>query len=261
MIVKKHYNKTIIFLCVGGLLTLAGIWFFWSMPITNKIAPFQKTDEWSQWKSRLPEGVWAEGLLGDPDIPIEKRPGILIRTDASNNLLLKYTYGSEIYYYSRETKVITPASEDSWTKGTGEISYCSSHLYEKVYNPEIRPSGYPAYDLRIRGSVFKTRGNYTINAMKSFSHKKVAIITADGPVSSGGWSISFGLGGGEPTVSGRRYVEIIEPSKLDFIQEPVGLIFTGNQYLSSLCWSSNENYVVAYKPYENFSIIEIDEKR
>ncbi len=255
----KNRKKMLILLGVAGLLGLVSFFFVRfgeNTQINTMIAPLQNTDEWSQWKIRLPDGVWADGLLGNPDIPLEKRPGILLRTDASNNLLLKHTYGTVVYFYSPQTKVITEVSEDAWAKAAGKISYCSSHFYEKEYNPEVSSSQYPAYELTIRGAVIKTHGKFAINTLVSPSHTKAVILTADGPVNSGGWSVSFGLGGGEPTVLGRRYLEVLELGNAGFIQDPVGLLPTGEKYPSSLCWSNDENYALVYKPYENFSIIE-----
>jgi hypothetical protein len=261
MKVKNNYRKTIIILCVGGLLTIVGIWLFWFRELTNKIAPFQKTDDWSNWETRLPEGVSKYKVTEGFDIPIDKKPGIMLRTDSSNNLILKHSYGNEVYFYNRQNKVITLVSEDIWGKANGNITYCSSTPYK---NERVaRLSGYPTYDVTIRGVPFKTRGKIVIDGSESPSQKTVAVLTADGPVGFSFPSFAFGLGGGEPTVYGRRYVEIIELGKPDFVQEPIGLEFAKSKYSWDfiLCWSKDEKYVVAYKPYDNFSIIEVGENQ
>ncbi len=256
---RKSYKKIAMFLGIAGLFSFACIWLFWFRELTNKIAPFQKTDEWSNWVSRLPEGVSELDVKWDfGDIPIEKKLGIMLRTDSSNNLILKHSYGNEVYFYNRQNKVITLVSEDIWGKANGNITNCSSTPYKNERVASI--SGNPTYDAMIRGVPFKTRGKIVIGGSESPSQKTVAYLTADGPVGFSFPSFAFGLGGGEPTIYGRRYVEIIELGKPDFVQEPIGLEFAKSKYSwdFNLCWSNNENYVVAYKPYENFSIIETD---
>jgi hypothetical protein len=117
----------------------------------------------------------------------------------------------------------------------------------------------PSYDVKIRGENFTTRGRYAIHALESPSHKKAAILTADGPIDSVGWFAIFGLGWGQPYVNGKRYVEIIEVGKPEFLQEPLVLLNSESKEVFPLCWSADDHYLVAYKyNYENFSVIETE---
>lgn len=249
----KHYIALISF---GIFLSLSfSIWFFWDDYAAKQIAAFQKTDDWTQWEQRIPEGESAIHLRSnDPQIPIQLIPGILVRTDASDNLLLKHRYGKVAYIYESSTKTISQSSESDWQKASGEITNC----YDQIggdFNFKVVYESYPVYRVSYNGVAIKTYGKYAFSAKESPTHTRAAIVSGYGPLKKSSTGF-IGLGGNDPVVHGRRYVQIFDLNENKFIGEPVRIERAAEEYDFNLCWSKDEKYVVAYKPYENFSVIE-----
>ena len=249
----KHFIALICF-GVFSLLSFL-VWFFWDDYAAKQIAAFQKTEDWAQWKQRIPEGESVIELRSkDRQIPIELVPGILLRTDASNNLLLKHSYGKAAYTYESSTKTIKPLSENDWQKASGEITNCYYQIGED-FNTKIIHENYPVYRVSLNGNAIKTYGKYALFAIESPSHTKAAIVSGYGPLKKSSTGL-IGLGGNDPVVHNRRYVQIFDLNENKFIAEPVRIERAAEEYDFNLCWSKDEKYVVAYKPYENFSVIE-----
>jgi hypothetical protein len=245
----------------SGLLAIALLvwflgWFYWDEYAAAKIAAFQKTEDWSEWQKRIPEGVSAGALeSNDPQIPIEKKPGLYLRTDSLNNLLLRHNYGKEVYLYDLQTKNIKRITDEDWSRAGGQITICRDQVAPE-YNREISSESYPRYIARHKETILDSYGKYALAALESPTHTKAAILSAYGSLSGPGRIGWIGLGGSEPTVHGRRYVQILQLNNHEYTQEPVRLAYADGKYEFNLCWSQNEKYVVAYQPYENFSIIE-----
>jgi hypothetical protein len=262
MIVKKNYKKTAIFLGVAALIILIGVfavWYFQDEYYASKIVSIQKTDDWSRWKERLSEEESDKVSTTYPNIPVEQKAGILLKTDSSGNLLLKHRYGSEIFLYDVQSKSLRQVLDEEWSTVTTEITYCWEQFSSET-NQEIEFDSWQSYTTKYRGATLETYGKYTIYALESPTHLKVAILSAYGPLKRPGiaW-LGFGMGGSDPIVYGRRYLQIIKLNTGEYTQQPVRLAFTDTEKRpNSLCWSKDEKYIIAYKPYENFSVIEIN---
>jgi hypothetical protein len=260
MKVNKHLKKMILFLGVAGTLilgTLFIIWYFADEYYATRIMSIQKTDDWAHWKERLTNEETDKVSTTYPNIAIEQKAGILLKTDSSGNLLLKHRYGSEIFLYDVQSKSLRQVLDEEWLRATTDITYCWEQFNSET-NQEIEFDSWKSYATKYRGAVLETYGKYTIFALKSPTHSKVAILSAYGPLKRPGiaW-LGFGMGGSDPIVYGRRYLQIIRLNSGEYTQPPVRLAFTDTvKRPNSLCWSNDEKYIIAYKPYENFSVIE-----
>jgi hypothetical protein len=261
MKVNKYLKKITLFLGVAGTLilgTLFIIWYFAEEYYATNIMSIQKTDDWAHWKERLTNEESDKVSTTYPNIAIEQKAGILLKTDSSGNLLLKHRYGSEIFLYDVQSKSLRQVLDEEWLRVTTEITYCWEQFNSET-NQEIEFDSWKSYTTKYRGEVLETYGKYTIFALESPTHSKVAILSAYGPLRPGFGGFGT-MGGSDPIVYGRRYLQIIQLNTGEYLQPPVRLAFTDTEKRpNSLCWSKDEKYIIAYKPFENFSIIETDE--
>jgi hypothetical protein len=97
-----------------------------------------------------------------------------------------------------------------------------------------------------------------MSATESPTHTKVALVSAAGPKVGPSRIGLVGLGGSDPYVKGQRYVQILEISSGNFINEPIRITVSGENQTYTSCWTADEKYLVIYKSfvYEDFSIIE-----
>ena len=243
---------SIILICIIGLI----LWLLSDLYFARKIALFQETSDWTRWGERIPPGENIDHLRSnDPTIPIEIRPSVFLRTDASSGLLLlKHKYGTVVYMFDPATQKISEISEDEWEKSTGEITQCREQL-PGDYNQKVQFTTYPDYAATLSSKKIHTYGRYVLFATESPTRSKVALLSAAGPRSGPGISIIFGLGGSDPEVKGQKYVQIMDLNS-GIVGEPVRISGTGESDRYRFCWTADEKYLVNYKPYENFSIIE-----
>lgn len=252
-ITKKNASIALIFvICLAGLIA----WWFSDLYFAREIAPYQTTPNWTAWKARVPPSEIKDRLtIDDPDIPLEVRPVILLRTDATGTkLLLKHRYGTVVYLYDSSNKTISQISEDDWGKATGEIANCWSQLGGD-FNRKVTFNTYPDYAAKVNDRKISTYGKYLLFATESHARSKVVLLSAAGP-RRGPSPISFPFFGSVAVVKGQKYVQIMDIDSGEFTKEPVRFNGIGENEDYRICWSGDEKYVVVYKPYENFSIVE-----
>lgn len=234
------------------------LWWFSDLYFAREIAPFQQTPDWTKWTERIPAEANPDYLKSnDPKIPLEVRPNIRLRTDNDGSkLFLKHGYGTVIYLYDSSARTISEATESDWLKASGEIANCWSQLGGD-YNRKVKFKTYPDYAAVLNGKKIDTYGHYVLSAKESPTHSLVASLSAYGPqFAPSNFSVIPFLGGREAVVKGQKYVEIFNIKSGKFIKEPVRVTGGGANLDYRFCWSADEKYLVTYKPYENFSIIE-----
>lgn len=243
------------------LLTLAGlliVWLAFDEFAVPKVAPYQTTNEWAMLAGDLPDGVPnpSTGYMGD--MPVEDLPGVLLRTTSgrSPNLLIKHSRSGIVYLYDTSTKNIQPTSEDEWNKVGGEASVCRRQIggdYNKMINVM---DTWRDHTIKYAGGDLKTYGRYALTATESPTHTRVAVLSAYGPRKPSFPGLIPGLGGSEPAVYGRRYVQVMGLDSGEPSGETVRLTKTDHADNDRLCWSSDENFLIVYKSFWIFSVIE-----
>lgn len=239
-----------------GVILIFTSWFFWDSYAANRIALSQRTVDWEKWPARIPEGESANHLQSnDPGIPKEARPAILLRSDSTGkNLLLKHRYGTSVYVYDSASRTITLASEEDWSASMASIANCTSQI-PGDYGRGINYSETPKYEITLDGKRLRAYGDYALRVLASPTGKYTAILSAYGPFEQPKPGLSMGFES-DPIVRGRRYLQILRLENGEYIQEPVRLEQSIGEYDFVLCWSDDEKYVIAYKPFENFSVID-----
>lgn len=234
------------------------LWWFSDLYFAREVAPFQQTPDWTKWTERIPPGTSPQNLRAyDPNIPLDVRPSMHLRTDSDGSkLFLKHRYGTIIYLYDSSTRTISEATENDWLKASGEICNCWDQLAGD-YNQKVKFNTYPDYDAILDGKKIDTYGHYVLFSTESHNRSFAALLSAYGPqFAPSNFSVIPFLGGSEAVVKGQKYVEIFDIKSGKFVKEPVRVTGGGANLDYRFCWSADEKYLVVYKPNENFSIIE-----
>jgi len=243
-------------LIIAACFILVLVWRFWDEYGASEIAVVQKTPDWQAWKKKFPEGENPQHLeSNDPTIPEEKRPAMFIRTDSTRKaLLLRHNYADDIYLYDSETKSVRKSAENDWLNANGSITSCRPQATAD-FNLGITIKLYPHYQISRNGKTIETYGKYALFATESMSRTKMAVLSASGPVQapSSGY---VGLGGSDPVIYGQMYIQIMLLDKEKYVKEPVRVESEEGKDNYRLCWSNDEKYVVVYKPYADFSVVE-----
>jgi hypothetical protein len=134
-------------------------WWFSDLYFAREIAPIKETPDWAKWGERLAYGTDRYYLHSDdPAIPLEIRPGILLRTDVTGaRILLKHRYGTVIYMFDSGSQIITEVSEQDWLEATGEIISCWLQT-PRDYNQKVIFNPIPVYSATINGDKIDTYG-------------------------------------------------------------------------------------------------------
>lgn len=232
-------------------------WQFRDTFMASNVAPLQPTVQWNSWMQRIPPGETADHLMSnDPMIPTDIRPSIVLQSRRDGQeLLLQHNYGTEAFLYSSGSKSIDAVTADERSIGSGRIANCRSQL-DRLETPGVTLSFYPTYQLSIHGNPVRAYGEFVLFVLPSPSKRQLAILSAQGPLEGPSTTTIMG-GASDPIVHGRRYVQILNLDTQEFTKDPTRLEGQEDRRGRSLCWSDDEKYVVAYIPYENFSIIEV----